>query len=117
MTCRPAAGTPTALLAGTTEVGAHPPHTAHTAHRKPVSSNPNPAAICAAMAVAVNRDDALTNDVVRGTTYSASLNAAVNDTHPANASVAVAVHRDTALTDDVDRNAACAANPASYLLL
>ena len=55
VTCRTAAGTPTALLAGTTEVSTHPARTAHTAHREPVSNNPNPATICAAVAVAVNR--------------------------------------------------------------
>ena len=71
-------------------------------------SNPNPAAMCAAVAVPVNRGTTLADDVVRGMTYSASPKAAVNETHPANASVAV--HRDTALTDDVDRGIVYAAN-------
>ena len=79
--------------------------------RYPADSNPNPAAMCAA--VAVSRNTALTHDVDRGMTYSASPNAVVNETHPANASVAVAVHRDTALTDDVDRGVAYAASPAA----
>ena len=63
--------------------------------------------------MAVNRNTALTHDVDRGVTYSASPNAAVNETHPANVSVAVAVHRDTALTDDADRGVVYAASPAA----
>ena len=76
--------------------------------RHPADSNPNPAAMCAA--VAVNRDTALTDDVDRGMP---TVQAAVNETHPVDSSVAVAVHRKTELTDDVDRDIASAANTAA----
>ena len=101
----------------TTQVSAHLAPTAHAslhAHvREPVGSNPNPAAMCSAVAVAVSKNDALTDDVDRGVTYSASPNAAVNETHPSNASIAVAMHKDTALTDDVDRGIAYAVSPVA----
>ena len=50
--------------------------------RHSTGSNPNPAGVCAAVAVAVNRGTALIDDVDRGMTYSASPKAAVNETHP-----------------------------------
>ena len=80
--------------------------------RYPADNNLNPAVMCTAVAVAVIRDSALTNNVNRGMTYSASPKAAVNETHPVDDSVAVAVHRKTELTDDVDRGIAYAANTA-----
>ena len=76
--------------------------------RYPANSNPNPAAMCAA--VVVNRDTALTDDVDRGML---TVQTAVNVTHPVDSSIAVAVHRKTELTDDVDRDIASAANTAA----
>ena len=57
--------------------------------RYPVSSDPNPAVMCTAVAAAVDRNTAVTDDADRGLTHSASSSAAVNETHPADSELIV----------------------------